>query len=782
MSFRERLLSEYVPWVDYVASDVILLRDGSIFMMLGIDGLPFETVDDAVINYRHSRLESALRNAAQPGLIYHFLQCRGTADAGIYPRGAFRSEFARHFDDHYFDKLFGDRFMWLNRTYLALQLPPRHLGGKTLNRLWSKRDVGEAPEELIKRLRQIVGVLCEELKDCHPRVLGVVRRGRALFTEIAEAVAFAMTGYWRQVPLTTTGASAIFSEPFIVGHETFEIRLPHQSSWGACLGIDDFPYMTSPGMFDQFLGASYRHTVFHAFRCLPSIDGQAIATRKQNRMRTAGDRALSQANELTEATDLIASNRLMIGEHACCVAVFADDRTRLTDVVQMAWGDLSSGGIKIERESIALEAVLFSMIPGNFYLRGRQAAVSSRNFAAFASMHNFPSGEPTGYWGDPIALMRTSGGTPYFFHFQVDGVGNAFISGETGSGKTVLLGFLICQAERCGAQVILWDKDHGLEALVRAVDGSYLSLTNVPGLGSGLAPLKRLTDSPEDLTFLSGLIRACIATPQPYDLTPEEDRRLGLALRQVMAGPAEERSMAEVRAFLGTDRGGAGARLEKWCAGGEFGWVLDCERDIVELDGRVIAFDQSALLDDPIACGAVMATLFHYTGKLVDGRRLLFLLDEVWNALLIPQFHAEIHNGLKTWRKYNSPILIATQSVADALSSPIAHTVREQCPTQIYFANPRAIWPDHGPDGMHLTATEFDIIQHLPKGTGFFLLRQGARSVVVQIPLGGLDELSVISGTRRGADALKIARERTDDATGPRLIAAYHAALEEMAT
>jgi type IV secretion system protein VirB4 len=117
----------------------------------------------------------------------------------------------------------------------------------------------------------------------------------------------------------------------------------------------------------------------------------------------------------------------------------------------------------------------------------------------------------------------------------------------------------VCQAERCGAQIVLWDKDRGLEVLVRALEGSYLSLTNAPGLGSGLAPLKRLTNSPEDLTFLAAMVRACIATPAPYDPTPEEDRRISIALRHVMSGPPGDRSMAEVRAFLGADRTGAGA-------------------------------------------------------------------------------------------------------------------------------------------------------------------------------------------------------------------------------
>jgi type IV secretion system protein VirB4 len=450
-------------------------------------------------------------------------------------------------------------------------------------------------------------------------------------------------------------------------------------------------------------------------------------------------------------------------------------------VVQRAWGDMGCGGLKVERETVALEAVLASMIPGNFHLRGRQAAISSRNFAAFASLHNYPMGRRKGRWGDPIAVFRTSGGTPYLFHLHVDGVGNSFISGMTGAGKSVLVGFIVCQAERTGAQILLWDKDRGLEALVRHVGGAYLSLRNTPGLGAGLAPLKRLTDDADDMAFLSGLIRACVSTPAPYEWEPEEERRLGIALRYVMALPPEERSMEEVRCFLGTGRSGAGARLEKWCAGGEFGWIIDCERDIVDLDNMVLGFDQSDLIGDPIAAGAVMATLFHYTGKLVDGRKLLFVLDEVWKALEIAQFQAEIKNGLKTWRKYNSPIIMATQEVSDALNSPIGDTIKGQTPTQIFFSDPKASWKYYGPEGMNLTEAEFEIVKRLPKGTGTFLLRQGDRSCVLTAPLGGLDEVAVISGSADGVKALAVAQTRAPGAVGETLMAEYRKALLEVA-
>ena len=777
---RERLLKDYIPWLDYATDSVLLFNDGSAFLMFAVEGLPFETVEEELIWYQRDQLELALRNVATDGLIFHVLQCRGVADQSIYPGGSFRSAFAEALDFAYRERLFAGRFMWLNQTFLGLQMRPRRFGGEWLGEQIAQRrkksTEDETPAERIDRLVRIAGILREHLKLYHPRLLRVVRRGRALFSEIAEAVAFALTGYWRAVPLTVHGAAAVFSERFIIGWESFELRMPHASAWGACLGMHSYPYMTWPGIFSKTLSAGYRHTLFHTFRCLNPTDGQAVATRKQNRMIYSGDRALSQVTELTQAADLIASGKMMMGDHGFALTLFVDDRARLPEVVEKAWGDLSSGGVLVEREDVALEAVLFSMIPGNFRLRGRPAAISSVNFTAFAPLHNFPAGARRGFWGEPIAMFRTSGGTPYAFHLHVDGVGHCFVSGETGSGKTTLLGFLICQSERAGAQVVLWDKDRGLETLVRAVDGIYNSLAHHPVHGSGLAPLRRLTNCPEDLSFLSGLMRACIATPEPYNLKPEEERRLAVGLQTIMALPPEERCLEELRAFLGTSRDGAGARLEKWCRGGEFGWVIDGAEDLIRLDAKVIGFDQSRILNDPIASGAVLATLFHYTGRLVDGRRLLFILDEVWSALLKPQFHAEIHNGLKTWRKFNAPLVIATQSVADALASPIAHTIREQCPTQIYFCNPRAVWNDYGEEGMHLSAREFDIVTKLPKGTGHFLLKQGGQSVVAQVPLDGLeDEIAVISGTAASVAALDGVRARLGENAGSvELIAAFH--------
>ena len=103
-----------------------------------------------------------------------------------------------------------------------------------------------------------------------------------------------------------------------------------------------------------------------------------------------------------------------------------------------------------------------------------------------------------------------------------------------------------------------------------------------------------------------------------------------------------------------------------------------------------MGFDQTSVLDNPDASGPVMATIFHQSDKLLDGRRFVTVVDEGWRSLLVPAFADLINDSLKTRGKKNAPVIFGTQSPRDALASPIGHTIREQCPGTVAFANSRA--------------------------------------------------------------------------------------------
>src|SRR3546814_8796073 len=82
------------------------------------------------------------------------------------------------------------------------------------------------------------------------------------------------------------------------------------------------------------------------------------------------------------------------------------------------------------------------------------------------------------HWGDAIALMKTSARSPYFFSFHKRDIGHTLIVGPTGGGKTVIVNFLMAQAEKTGARQIFVDKDRGAQIFVLASGGTYLTLEN----------------------------------------------------------------------------------------------------------------------------------------------------------------------------------------------------------------------------------------------------------------------------------------------------------------
>src|SRR5690606_663121 len=121
--------------------------------------------------------------------------------------------------------------------------------------------------------------------------------------------------------------------------------------------------------------------------------------------------------------------------------------------------------------------------------------------------------------------------------------------------------------------------------------------------------------------------------------------------------------------------------------------------------------------------------------------------------------------ALKTWRKQNAVMVSGTQSPSDALASPIAPAILEQCATKIFLPNAHCQARDYV-DGFGLTQTEFRLIRdELTPESRRFLIKQGHASVVVELDLAGLDDaLAVLSGRAETVALLDRLRAEHGDA------------------
>jgi type IV secretion system protein TrbE len=86
----------------------------------------------------------------------------------------------------------------------------------------------------------------------------------------------------------------------------------------------------------------------------------------------------------------------------------------------------------------------------------------------------------------------------------------------------------------------------------------------------------------------------------------------------------------------------------------------------------------------------VLTYLFHCVDRRLDGRPTLIILDEAWVMLANSLFGAKVEEWLRTLRKKNAAVVLATQSLSEVVNSPVRDVILESCPTKILLPNPEA--------------------------------------------------------------------------------------------
>lgn len=750
-----------LPYARHVTPDIVALDTQALMMSFQLDGASFETADVRDLNDWHAKLNGAWRNLADDHLaVWHHLV--RVVHHG-YPQGEFRSAFSADLDDRYRARLETQQ-MFVNRLYLTLVLHP---GRARLERAgaWVSAASGHDEAEAATRLADAGRDLVQYLGRYGPRPLRLYETDGVWFSESMEMLRLLLTGRQEHVPLVRGHlGDATYGSRVIFGREALEIRDPGAVRFAGMFGIKEYPAATRPGHWNALLAARYPFVFSQSFSFLSKAAARAVMERKQNQMLSARDRAASQVVGLSDALDELMSNRFVMGDHQASLLVHGETPVELAAHLSSARATMADSGLVAAREDLALEAAFWSQFPGNFHYRVRPAAITSRNFAALAPFHTHPTGKAQGnHWGAAVALLRTSAGSPFHFNFHVGDLGHTFICGPSGSGKTVVQNFMLAQLEKLGPQLVFIDKDRGAEIFVRACGGTYLTLRN--GEPTGFAPLQALGDTPGDRAFLGRLVRQLVkAQDRPF--TPQEERAIDAAIAALAPLPAAQRSLGALRALLGQkDAGGIGARLDRWRRGGTLGWALDGETDTIGLDARFLGFDMTHVLDNSEVRTPLMMYLFHRLTALVDGRRMVIDIDEFWKALGDEAFRGLAEDGLKTYRKRNAFMVFGTQSPADVLRSPIAHTILEQCATKIFLPNSHASERDYI-EGFGLTQREFALVrEELTPQSRQFLIKQGLVSVVAELRLDGLDDdVAILSGRAETVDLLdRLRAEHGDD-------------------
>ena len=755
--------AKFLPHIGYWNETTGITQNGSLFAMHHVAGHASDLASARSMIAARDQLNLTLMNVSDPHLEVwvHFVRAADQLPTILPPCDTW---FGRRFDAAYRDCLRGGLFR--NDLFVTYLLRPQLDVRKMLARLIgrgprSPRNLPTAEAVMVQDFEALVGSAASELARYGVKRLGIRREDGRTFMELAEAFHYILHGQARSIgTIAATGrmGRVICPSRPTFGHRAYKLTGDLGTHYGSVLSMMDYPEPVQPTMFEALLRAPFGFTMTNSFAFRSRARAMSKLVFKERQMRSSNDPARSQLAAVERAKDELQSRAYVNGDHHFALTVRAASMEDLDRVAADAATMLSNAAITVSRENEALRAAFYAQLPGNAQWRPRPGGINSRNLASLAALNNVPRGQDRSRWGAPIMMLRTTADTEYALHFQAQGspsipagdLGNILAFGRSGSGKTTLMAAMAVLCGRQGVQRVIIDKDLGLAPCVEACGGDYLVIP--ANEDTGVAPLLAAQDTPAWRSHLEGLVidlvQAGGSVAEPYQLTPEEDGRLRRAVGMQVEMPPELRSLGGIQAMLGQrDKVGAAARLKKWCRGERLGWVFDGAVDTLRGDNAMTGFDTTALLKQEMVAGPLLRHLFFRTGQRVTGSPLLIAIDEFWQAADRPVFVDMANDMAKTGRKREVALMLATQSAHDALSSPMAHTLKQQFPTKIFFGDEEAS-PDELIDGLGLTVPEYKAVtQMLPRMKHSFLIKRPGASVICRNDLSrAMAQVSVLSG------------------------------------
>lgn len=343
-------------------------------------------------------------------------------------------------------------------------------------------------------------------------------------------------------------------------------------------------------------------------------------------------------------------------------------------------------GTLIEETYNGLNAWL-AMIPGHGAQNVRRLRVLETNAADMSFLCALDQGATRSahLQRESLAIFETTQRTLYHYDLHVDDVGHTVLFGRTGAGKSLTLTFLLTHLQRYDPWSVVFDFGRGFRKLAQLLQGSYLEL----GLGQQASAINPfcLPPTAENLHFLHQFVRLLLRGEDHYELAEAEDREIYEAVVSLYVLNDSQRRLFTLSNLLPKH---LGRRLHRWVDAGRYAELFDNIEDTLTLS-RCQFFDFQAMSAYPALLEPLLYYVLHRVRNRTQDPALaadlkVTVIDEASFVVRPPTVRAYTLEELKTSRKHNGVMLLATQSTDDFASIDLLPAVVNSCPTKLLLA------------------------------------------------------------------------------------------------
>lgn len=770
---------ELIPFSSFKGKDedgIVLTKEFELISTWQIKGIAFEVEDDDKLNRLNRLLGNIFTAFSNESVVFYFHNARHNVDTKLESK--FNNNYLQDVNDLYY-KSFTQGNSKATSLYITMVYKPflNNTEKAKFKNLSKNRYENELLNLMIK-FKDYSNRLEANLSKFNASKLNIYKENGKSYSSQLEFYNYLIGGRF----LKTRALNSPINEYLIGGLRNIQfaqdlIQLNYNDGnkqFAQEIEIKDYTSETFVGILNSLMYLDVNYTITQSFTPMKRYIAKDKLKKQQNQLKASQDDSITQQEQFFTALDGVTNGEICFGDYHFSLVVFGKDVKSVKENTNKVITNLQDVGLQVTLADMHLPHAYFSQLPSNFKYRARVSSITNENYASLISLHNFPKGRKNNNaWGDAVTVLKTPSKQPYYLNIHAqkskDDFGdftlaNFLVLGQSGGGKTAFLQFFNNQLLKFADKstfptniddklkkmtLVYLDKDYGAMGNILASGGRYVTLQN--GVQTGFNPFM-VEPTKENIRKLQILMKI-LATSNGETLRTSDEEEIATAIDIVMKNNKQVRTYG-MSLFLenltddNTNENSLKRRFNLWKKGNKFGWVFDNENDLLDFpdDINLFGIDGTEFLNDPDVSAPLSFYILWRVLDLVDGRRFGLVIDEFWQWLANQLIQDEVFNKLKTIRKENGFIGMASQSVEDVLKLKIARAIVEQTSTHIFFPNEKANYDDYV-NGLSCTPQEYETIKNFNPALYPFMVKRSGETAIVNLDLStlGKENISIIS-------------------------------------
>ncbi len=755
-------VNELLAPAAFLTETAVLTKQQDIFSVVRIGGVDPECLDPEEIDHAAMRFESALRTLGPEFRVYQYALKREMA-AGALTED--KHPIAKRRTEYFLER--AEPFYSIELYLVILRLHQAQDTRGTIQKFLSGFSVKSsvlrvAQWELLAELLALETAIHSVVAQLADVARPVLLEKRATLEFLKRLVNYTS---WKSIVYGEPSADAVDQQMAEAGFETWKnhieqdglhikvlsLREPPATTFAYMLkGLIAIPcgfvicsewWLESPFKIRKEIDKRRRH--YHADK----VSGRSYMWNQNPQAHEIliDDSKSAVVNELNELLREIEVNEKRLGRFSFTMALYGSDRAKVNRAVANVNEIFGIHGARLYEEGYNLLNAWLAMVPGNYAMNLRPIYLLNPSYAHLSvSLFAPHTGNPRNEFLDEprLAVVDTRQGVPFAFNLHYQDVGHTLLMGSIGSGKSVTTNFLVASLQEYLPYTVIFDVGGSYRKLTAEYSGSYLHVGK-DMRGFSINPFS-LPSTPENLNFLFTFVWLLIDMSSGQKLTAEEEVDLNRVIRDLyMLHPADRR----LRTVAITAKPSYARRLAPWVEDGMHARFFDNAEDTLSI-ARFQTFDFEGLADQADVLEPLLFYVLHRANATIYDQAQAstlkaFVLDEAWRFFRNDITRAYITEALKTWRKRNALMILATQSSADLEREKLLAVVAESCMTKLFLSNP-GMDEEAYARLFHLNKTQTGLIARLTPKREMLLVRpDGAKVLALQLDPDALATFSI---------------------------------------